>query len=245
MVIGIVMAAGKGSRLAPLTLATPKPLLPLGGSTLLQRNLDRASPLVDAFVIVVGWLGEQIEAKVGKLHAGKPVLYARQANPAGGTLDAVRAGLRAADAAGYAGADCLVMNSDDAHGPDVFDQFARGMRANPGQALIAAKILEDRERLKNFGVIEVRGGNMFSHIAEKPKEFVSDLVNIGLYYFPADVRSFVPDASLNPGKEEYLTDHLLNPYSARHGVRVVSTADLWLPVNGHEEYAAAQAALGK
>lgn len=244
MTIGILLAAGKGSRLAPLTLETPKPLLPIAGSTLIERNMDRALDIVDAFVIVVGWLGDKIHAHIGPMYRGKLVIYARQANPSGGTLDALRSAIKAADAV-HPGADFLVMNSDDLHGPDIFEQLGKDIKEDPDHALIGAKILEDRERLKNFGVIEVVHGNIFSHIVEKPQEFISELVNIGLYYFPAKVREFVPDTSLNPGKEEYLTDHLLNPYCAKFPVRVLSTEDLWLPVNGHAEYDEAKRVLGK
>lgn len=244
MTIGILLAAGKGSRLAPLTLETPKPLLPIAGSTLIERNLDRAEPIVDAFVIVVGWLGDKIRKHIGSQYRNKLVIYATQANPAGGTLDALRTAIKAADAV-HPGANFLVMNSDDIHGPDIFEQLEKDIKAEPDHSLIGAKILEDRERLKNFGIIETVHGNIFSHIVEKPQEFVSELVNIGLYYFPAKVREFVPETSLNPGKEEYLTDHLLNPYCKKFPVRVLSTEDMWLPVNSHTEYDEAKRVLGK
>ena len=246
MTIGIMLAAGKGSRLAPLTLETPKSLLPLAGSTLIERNMDRALPIVDAFVVVVGWLGDKIRARIGANYHGKPVVFATQANPAGGTLDAFRSALLAVQAGGFpSDAGLLVMNSDDVHGPDIFDQLAKDIAQEPDHALIAAKILEDRERLKNFGVIQVVHGNIFSRIVEHPQEFVSELVNIGLYYFPAKVRAFVPATSAIPGKEEYITDHMLNPYCAKYPVRVLSTDDLWLPVNSHPEYERAKEELGK
>ena len=62
----IILAAGRGARIMPLTMNTPKPLLDLGhGKTLLEEQLDRIqkSNVIDGVVLVIGYLAEQIEAK--------------------------------------------------------------------------------------------------------------------------------------------------------------------------------------
>ena len=66
----IILAAGKGERLMPLTRNTPKPLIDIGdGKTLLEEQIDRLqkSGAVDEIVLVVGYLAEQIEAKLKML----------------------------------------------------------------------------------------------------------------------------------------------------------------------------------
>lgn len=63
----IILAAGKGERLYPLTRNTPKPLLDMGnGKTLLEEQIERiqASGVIDEIILVIGYLAEQIEAKV-------------------------------------------------------------------------------------------------------------------------------------------------------------------------------------
>ncbi len=63
----IILAAGKGERLMPLTQNTPKPLLDMGnGTTLIEEQLQNlsASGVVDEVVLVIGYLAEQIEAKI-------------------------------------------------------------------------------------------------------------------------------------------------------------------------------------
>lgn len=63
----IILAAGKGERLMPLTRNTPKPLLDMGnGCTLLEEQLERIkeSGAIDEAVLVVGYLGEQVETKL-------------------------------------------------------------------------------------------------------------------------------------------------------------------------------------
>lgn len=63
----IILAAGKGERLFPLTKNTPKPLIDLGnGETLLERQLQYISKsnVIDEVIIVIGYLHEQIESKL-------------------------------------------------------------------------------------------------------------------------------------------------------------------------------------
>jgi len=63
----IILAAGKGERLMPLTRNTPKPLLDLGnGATLLEEQIAsiHEAGCIDEIVLVLGYLAEQIEAKI-------------------------------------------------------------------------------------------------------------------------------------------------------------------------------------
>ncbi|HID41453.1 MAG TPA: hypothetical protein EYP33_04780 [Pyrodictium sp.] len=60
----VVLAAGRGERLWPLTSTRPKPLLPLpGGETLLTRLLGQLGGIVDGVVVVIakGWAGEAVK----------------------------------------------------------------------------------------------------------------------------------------------------------------------------------------
>ena len=85
MTTGIIMAAGKGSRMQPLTNHTPKPLAKIGNQTLLEINMHRLAPLVDSFVIVVYYLADQIEKYIGDTFEGKPVHYAHASGATTGT----------------------------------------------------------------------------------------------------------------------------------------------------------------
>lgn len=60
--VGFVLAAGLGTRLRPLTELRPKPLCPVGGTTLLDAALASVAPHVDGCVVNASWLAEQIVA---------------------------------------------------------------------------------------------------------------------------------------------------------------------------------------
>ncbi|MFX1504363.1 MAG: sugar phosphate nucleotidyltransferase [Promethearchaeota archaeon] len=67
----IILAAGKGERLYPLTKNTPKPLIDLGnGETLLERQLNYLSNsnVIDEVIIVIGYLYDQIESKLNNFN---------------------------------------------------------------------------------------------------------------------------------------------------------------------------------
>lgn len=69
----IILAAGKGERLMPLTRNTPKPLLDLGnGNTLLEEQVQSMarSGVVHEIVLVIGYLADQVEAKMQRYRRG-------------------------------------------------------------------------------------------------------------------------------------------------------------------------------
>ena len=64
--IGMILAAGRGERMRPLTDTTPKALLEVGGKSLLEYQLERlANAGADTVVINLGWLGEAIVERIG------------------------------------------------------------------------------------------------------------------------------------------------------------------------------------
>jgi choline kinase len=79
----IILAAGKGERLMPLTRNTPKPLLDLGnGATLLEEQIAsiQEAGCIDEIVLVIGYLAEQVEAKI-KLHQASGIRIRTIYNP--------------------------------------------------------------------------------------------------------------------------------------------------------------------
>lgn len=91
----MILAAGKGERMRPLTLNTPKPLLPVAGVPLIEYHLGAlARAGFTEVVINHAWLGEKIEAHVGNGERfGLQVTYSRETQPletGGGIFQALK-----------------------------------------------------------------------------------------------------------------------------------------------------------
>jgi L-glutamine-phosphate cytidylyltransferase len=119
----IILAAGKGERLMPLTRNTPKPLLDLGnGMTLLEQQIRsiRRSEAIDEIVLVVGYLAEQIEAKIHR-YTRERVAVRTVFNPFyahSNNLMSLWMARHEMDG------DFMVTNGDNLFTPDVFADFA-------------------------------------------------------------------------------------------------------------------------
>ncbi len=109
----VVLAAGRGNRLRPLTDSTPKPLLPVGGTTLLDAALARVARVVAVTPATVAvnahWLAEQVVAHVaGRAHVS---VEEPEALGTAGAIGRLRPWL--------AGRDVLIANGDVWYGGDV------------------------------------------------------------------------------------------------------------------------------
>ncbi len=226
--VAIVMAAGRGSRMAPFTDSTPKPLAKIKEKTLLEINLENLEPLVDEFVIVIGWLGEQIKEVFGSEFRNKKITYARQSNPKGGTLDAFRTGLYSQ--VKFKNYNYIVTNADNILDRLVYKKLSKAIDQNPNKAYLLAKKIKDKEILKSQGVFRVKDNFEFIEIIEKPQKFISDLTNVGCYYLPKNISQLVSNKQNLDNQEEYITD-LFNQFSKKNEVVVISYEGLYLPIS--------------
>ena len=76
----VFLAAGRGTRLRPLTYHVPKPMVRVAGKNLIEHNIDRLPDEIDEIVLVVGYLGEQIINHFGNEFQGRKVKYVKQNN---------------------------------------------------------------------------------------------------------------------------------------------------------------------
>ena len=227
-IIAIIMAAGKGTRMQPLTNTTPKPLAKYNNQkTLLETNMDKIAPLVDEFVIVVHHLGQQIEDFIGNNYQSKPVSYTWTETPTTGTLDAFRQGIYGNKSS--SNANFVVINADNIIGDQYYTILQSHINNQPDTACLMATQIQDLELLKASGVFVINSDNNLIQIVEKPQELVSNLVNIGLYYLPNNVFEFVNKKRSIQSGEEYITD-LFNDYNNGNIIKILSSTDSYLPI---------------
>ena len=71
----VILAAGEGKRMSPLTLQTPKPLLEVNGRPIINYVLESFTPEIDEAIVVVKYLGGQIKKHIGKKYRGMSIRY--------------------------------------------------------------------------------------------------------------------------------------------------------------------------
>ena len=72
----IILAAGKGERMKPLTLTTPKPLLKIKDKPVIEYVIEALPPEVDEVIVVIRHLGEKIRQYLGSEFKGRKIFFA-------------------------------------------------------------------------------------------------------------------------------------------------------------------------
>lgn len=171
----IVPMAGRGSRLRPHTLTVPKPLIPVAGQPIVHRLVKDIAKVLDqpieeiAFILGdPAFFGDEVVESLKELATSlgaKASIY-RQDQPLG---------------TGHA----IMCAKDSLSGPAVIAYADTLIRADfnldpEADAVIWVKQVDQPEA---YGVVKLNTNKEIVELVEKPKDFVSDLAVIGIYYF--------------------------------------------------------------
>ena len=214
----VLLAAGQGTRMRPLTDDRPKPTLPVAGEPMVARTARTAAAAgASRFVVVVGYRAEAVRDALGDEIAGVPVTYVEQPDQRG-TADAVRVAAPELDDAP------LARLNGDARG----DGPARARRVDGGPAVGSRRVDDPTQ----YGVLQTSDDGetdtpRVTGVVEKPAEPPSNLINTGAYVFPARARDWL-DVSESERGEAELTD-VLERVADAETVRAVPF-DRWLDV---------------
>lgn len=194
---GVILAAGKGSRLYPVTHHIPKPLLPLKNRPTLEYAFDRLKEIgVTEIALVVGENEPEMRAALGDGSAfGISLSYVRQVEPKG-----LAHALSFAEE--FVAGDAFVMYLGDAIYSEGFSDHARRFVDSGCANLNIVKPVEDPSR---FGVANVDGERIVK-LVEKPKEPESNLAMAGLYFFGPQIWEVLPGLPPSARGEYEITD---------------------------------------
>jgi len=194
---GVILAAGKGTRLYPVTHHIPKPLLPLANRPTIYYAFDRLKEMgVTEICVVVGEMERQMRDFLGDgSDQGVSLSYVRQTDPKG-----------LAHAVGFAkefvGGDSFVLYLGDAIYGSGFKSYAEKFQSSGCANLNIVKAVEDPSR---FGVANVDGDRIVK-LVEKPKQPESNLAMAGMYFFGPQIWSVLPDLKPSARGEYEITD---------------------------------------
>jgi glucose-1-phosphate thymidylyltransferase len=163
----IIPLAGKGTRLRPHTHLVPKPLIKVAGRPVMDWVMDKLAGLpIEELIFITGHLKDQVESYVHQRYT-IPARFVEQ-KVQDGTAGAINL------ARPFVHGPVLIIFVDT-----VFEADLSIATDSQDAGIIWAKEVEDYQR---FGVVVTDAQGYMTKIVEKPKEPISKLANIGLYY---------------------------------------------------------------
>jgi bifunctional UDP-N-acetylglucosamine pyrophosphorylase/glucosamine-1-phosphate N-acetyltransferase len=209
----IVLAGGKSTRTYPLTLTKPKPLLKVRDKTIIEHNLDQLKGLVEEIVIVIGYKGKHIQEFLKDKYNGLKITYIKQKEQlgTGHALLQVRDKIKGR---------FIILNGDDIYsGEDIKECIKYNY------CILAAKVSHP----ENFGVLTLDYNNCLKDIVEKPSEFISNLVNTGLYVIDDKIFKKLKQLTKTERGEFELTD-AVKSIAEKEDVYCFTSTNYWVPV---------------
>ncbi|MCF3960648.1 nucleotidyltransferase family protein [Streptomyces fuscigenes] len=190
MTEAILLVGGKGTRLRPLTVHTPKPMVPAAGVPFLTHQLARARAAgVEHVVLATSYLAEVFEPYFGDgASLGLHLEYVTEVDPLG-TGGAIRNVARRL----HSGPDepVLIFNGDILTGLDIPALVDTHRAAGADVSLHLTRVPDPRA----FGLVPTDGTGRVTAFLEKPQtpeEIVTDQINAGAYVFRRSVIDAIP-----------------------------------------------------
>ncbi len=214
----VILAAGAGRRLWPLTAYRPKPMLPVAARPIIAHVIETATAAgVDAVTLVVGYKADRIREYVGDgARFDVPVTYVDQQHQLG-TAHAVAQAAAAVDDV------FLVLNGDQ-----IVDAAAIAAvidAADEQTPVMAVTAVDDPIA---YGVVTVEDG-WVTAIDEKPTQTTSGLINAGIYGFDTSIFGVIEGLSPDVAGELSLVA-AIEQCVEDAGVAAVSTSGRWVDV---------------
>lgn len=159
----VILAAGLGTRLRPITERVPKALVPFRDKPMILYVLEALPQEIDEVIIVIGYLGEQIKNLLGESYAGKKLVYVVQEKQIG-TLNALETAKPLLDHR------FMVLNTDDIIKKEDLEELLK---------FSVSVLTTDYELTNPFGVCTVDEEGNIIDVVEKP--VYKSLINTGTY----------------------------------------------------------------
>ncbi len=197
----IILAAGKGKRLQPLTLTKPKHLLSVGGSPILKHILNALiSAGVNEVLIIVKHMKEQIIEWCLKQNFNIKIMFKEQSDLLG-TANAI---LLAEDFT--AQQSFIVVNGDILLDPDEVNGIIKYHESVRPLCTLGVKKIENPCQ---YGVVKIKNG-LIEDIIEKPsqEEVFSNFISTGIMCFESDIFEFIKRTPISKRGEYEITTTL-------------------------------------
>jgi dTDP-glucose pyrophosphorylase len=196
-IVGVILAAGKGSRIQPLSMSFPKPLLPVCNKPIIQHQLEDMKRIgIDEVIIVIGHLGDQIVAHFGDgASLGLRLRYVEQ-QKALGIAHAV------AQLESIITTPFLLSLGDIFIIPQHMESMTTMFWQRKAGAVLAVKRDNPAAIQRNFAVVLHPSGAV-TRVIEKPRYIPSNLKGCGIYLFDLAIFDAIRRTPRTAQRDEY------------------------------------------
>jgi len=206
----VIMAAGKGVRMLPLTKTIPKVLVEVNGRPFLWYVIDNLHTAgITDICLIVSYKKEKIAEFLKKYDIKAEMIEQKVPQGTGQAVSLAKSFTK--------DDDFIVLGGDNLWSPNDIKRITLQK-----QALLGLKVANPEK----YGVLVVNDRKLV-RIHEKPKEFVGDLINTGLYKFTSEIYNCLAQIKLSERGEYELTD-ALGLLAQKENVAVITIKDYWL-----------------
>lgn len=221
----VIMAAGEGTRMRPLTYKTPKPMLLIKGKPLLEWTLSFLPDEADEVIIIVNYLADQIRDYFGDEWKGRKIKYVvqKELNGTGGAVQSCKDLIRD---------KFLVLNGDDIYGKQDLEKLCRE------ELGVLAFEVEDASK---YGVLVTDNKGNLVESVEKPETGGKAFISTNAFILN---KNFFDYDLVKITEKEFGLPQTLAAMGKDHAVKVIETKK-WFPVGNPDDLAKAQTEIEK
>jgi bifunctional UDP-N-acetylglucosamine pyrophosphorylase/glucosamine-1-phosphate N-acetyltransferase len=223
----IILAAGEGRRMRPLTETVPKPLLKVAGKSLIEHTFAALPKEIDEVIIVIGYLGEQIKKHLGKSFDGKKIRYVKQEHLEG-TAKALF------EAREYVTDRFLVLMADDIYSRNDVEVCLKHNQA---------MLVKQSEKEEPGGKVILNKAGELSNVIEGKSFPVGTLVGTNVFVLNPEFFNYEP-VKLTDRKNEWGLPQTVSVMARDYPVDIVQ-ATRWIKITTPEDLKAAEKLLKK
>jgi mannose-1-phosphate guanylyltransferase len=219
----LVLAGGEGTRLRPLTLTTPKPVMPLAGRPFLSFMLDWVhSHDVDEVILSCGFMSDAVKSVLGDIYEGMRLRHVTEDEPLG-----TAGPVRLAYEEGLLEERLLVLNGDVLTDIDLTAELEQH-EAKGARATLALYPVEDTS---SYGVVPTAEDGQVTEFIEKGGgEAATNRINAGAYVIERDVVESIPSGRAVSFEREVF------PSLVGNGLYGYDAAGYWIDIGTPERY---------
>lgn len=221
--MAVLLTAGEGKRMRPLTLTRPKTMLQVGGKPILQYDVEslREAGIKD-IIMVIGYKKERIIDHFGDgSHLGVNITYINQKQRLG-TAHAIGLVHDVVDE------QFIVLNGDIIVDHELIADLIKKHSLNNATSLLT---ITEVENPTSFGVIETNG-DVITNIIEKPKpeEAPTNLINAGIYIFDTQIFDAISKTKKSQRGEYEITDSIKIQINENKTVLGLKSEKKWIDI---------------